>query len=385
MASEFPTGVVVSTMPKYMAALADETTRLYLRLALIRQHGNIKLDQSGLRCIWPLNVRLPASKGLSRGVPIVYGDHQPLENFSLPWRGGYVPDSMHWLDTLANKGDSQIIDLYQQKMNNAGEALKQDFQQWSLAASDGVLPNGLEDFLAYNVCAAGDKIATPNDTYGDSEKSLSTVLGALSNGATWEDSGSGYPNATLANDFPNNQGPRDYNANSPLFVNWKTTAWGAADNSWESNCWRVLSQAMIWRNQLSGGEKATNISLGSTLWAGLKNHNEAKQRLEMPTANSLALELGIPGVMNFDGVPIHTEYLIDAEVGYIEDMANVEIAALTKELFWVFQGGAQTIGSPVSFTDGMDMHTLTRNMVQGFAGNFKYRPSRVTKIANFTV
>jgi hypothetical protein len=383
---DFPTSVIVATMPKYMKELADETTRKYLRLALIRQHGNIQTGPgSGTRCIWPLLVRKPASRGLAKGVPIVYEDNQPLENLSLPWRGGYVPDSMSWIDWVVNQGPQQIINLWQTKLNNSSSALQEDFQAWSLAASDGILPHGLEEFLGYTPCASTDKIATPNDSYGDSEKSLSTVLGALSSGASWSDAGSGYQNATLANDFPNGTGPRDYNANSPLLVNFATTAWGTGDATWESNCWRVLTQALSWQNRLCGdGGKATNIALGETLWTGLKNHHETLRRKQMDGENKAALELGITDTLNFDGTAIHTEYLIPSGVGYIENMAQVEIQALTPELFWMFQGGAQTIGSPVSFDEGMDMHSLTKNLLQGFLGNFKYRPRHVTKIGDLT-
>lgn len=384
MAENFQIAQLVATIPDFMKALVDETMRKRLRLSLLQQRGKIMVNQSGRRrCEYPIRVDKPPTRGYAPRMDIGggYGDHQSLRKISLPWRGMIVQDAITlWDYKINDNGPGTVVNLFQEKMSNLKSAIQEDFHGVSITAGDGLLPDGIETYLGYTPCASTDKIAVPNDSYGDSEASLSTVLGAL--GGTWDPAVGTPPNAALGNDYPNGKGSRPYNANSPLFVNTNTTAWGTGQTSFEANCFRVLTQAISWQNKNGGAEgKATNGMMGEDHWTALKYNQEAKFRIQQSGTAKEAIDLGFPDTIMFDGVMLHTEFDAPTGVTYLENMDQIEISSLWPELFWFFD---PTTRAAAFDSSNLDMNTLSLKQLGAMWGQFRYRPRHTTKIADLT-
>lgn len=377
---------ITNNRPDFMRGRVDMTLRKRVRLAFIRQYGQMKMNCSGEDSRHQIKISKPPTQGYVDGQPINYANHQSNRRIRLPWRGILSSDSMSLFQQMQNTGENQLINTFEDKANAIMDALDEDFHTVSLGDGDAGaqnLPHGLETFLTYLVAGAADTIARPNDSYG--LDSLSTVLAGL--GGTWSDSGGGYQNATLANDYPNGQGSREYDANSPLFLNYNTsTGWGTGSATWETNCWRVLSAAITWMGVNNGAEgQPTNAALGKDLFLGYKNHHEPMRRIAVPhqTANDLGLNKD-NDVLNQDGVAIHSEFDIAAGVGYVENMRTVELRSLAPELFWLIHSYERVGGQLSAFMDLMDMRQLGMLMLGGFFGQMCYKPKYVCKVGDLT-
>jgi len=377
---------LVATIPDYLKELVDETMRKRLRLSLLMSRGKILTDQTGRRRLeYPIMVDLPKTIGYVPRSTIGgnYGDHQPLRSISLSWRAMHCYDSMTLWDSKINgSGPGQIVDLFQLKMNNMRKAMQRDFHTVSIQAGDGILPDGFMSFMGYTACTTADKIATPNDTYGDEVASLSTVLGAL--GGTWDAAIGTPPNAALGNAYPNGTGSELYNANSPTFVNVNTLAWGTGATDWETNCYRVLTQAIDWQMKNGADEgKSTNCMMGSDYFTQLKYNQEAKFRINQGASGTQeARELGFPDAISFDGVAIHTEFDAPQGKAFLENMNMVEICSIWPELFWIFDPNSNKAAFD---SHGLDMDTLSLKQLGAFWGQFRYRPRHYTMIGDLTV
>lgn len=375
--------VVNTTRPDYMKGFSDMTTRKRLRLAMLKNRGRIKNNCSGEDCRWQIKFSKPATRGYSDGQAIDYANHSAFKRVRIDWRGLYNTDSLSLMQHMINTGDNQLINLFQDKVNNVMGGLDDDFPGEMFKdgeASDRLdRPHGLETFLADDgTTGAADLIAKPSDNYG--LDSLSTIPGNY--GGTWTDTLSTPPNATLSNDWPHGSGSREYDFNSPILLNYSSTNWGTGSTSWESNCWRVLSQGITWL-MVNGGKDGTPdlVSLDKNLFQGYKNHHETIRRINVPHKEANDLGFGNT-TLNQDGVAIHCEFDIPANTGYIENLNNVEIRSLAPQLFWLLTGADRNSGMK-QFMDNVDMRSLAMLMLGGFFGNVKYVPKGVGKIKSY--
>jgi hypothetical protein len=212
--------------------------------------------------------------------------------------------------------------------------------------------------------AAGDKIAMPDDTYGDG--AMATDLG--DQGGSWSSALTTYPNATLAKDWPDGNGDSEYDYLSPKLVNWSSTAWGTGSTLWEDNCWRVISQAITWLTTTGGEDGMPDICvLASNLFQGYKNHEEAIRRISIP--HKVASDLGFGGnTLNQDGCAISSDFDCPANTGYMLNCSTITIRSLFPELFWM-EGPDKDPRTLWSWLWGI-----------GFFGNVDWQPKFVAKL-----
>ena len=360
-------GISHSTMPQYLDALVDLTTRSRLLLALARQKGRIKLNSSGEYLRWPVFFSLPPMETYNDGGVIDFGNHNPNRTLAIDWRGYVASDSMSIKQRAMNSGKEQIVDLFQQKINNLGQAMYEGF--CGELYGDGSAPDrserihGLETFLghdAVNITVA-DKIARPSATYGMTN--ASTALGA--EGGYWSAKLGTYNNNSLATDWPDGNGSPEYDHMSPKLINWSSNSWGTSSVSWESNAWRVVDATIDWLSY-TGGERAKPdmIVMSNDLYRGYKNHHTALRRINIP--HKASQDLGFEA-LNHDGVAIQKDFDCPAQTMYGLNVDQMRIHSLMDKLFFN-KGPAE------------DPHTMwSYLMAIGFFGNVEYQPKYFAK------
>jgi hypothetical protein len=373
--------VSTATIAKYEKGYQDLTFRSRLFSSMLQRRGRVTYNNTGTEMKWQAMISLARGQGFAKGTTLEYGSTNPNIQFTAGWRGMYAAESMDIWDVAMNQsGDSQLIDLWQQKANIVMEGLKQDFWQEAFnSGSDSTLPEGLESFLTYTACASADRIARPNDTYAG----LSTVL--QSQGGSWSAaSGIGTkPSAALTYDWPDGRGRPEYDATSPLLIHLLSTTFGGS--TVQANIWRAIDQAKTWMMKNGDKEHQPDVCfLSSDYWTYYRNSQEAKTHLLLP--HKEASDLGFPDTLNMDGLAIKgTDFDMPPATGYIINLKTVELCCMLNTLFKLIVGksGGSTIDAFLK-SAGFDLDTLSTAIVAIFMGNYKYRPKYVCKLADFS-
>ena len=369
------------TIAQYEKGYDDLTRRSRLLGAMLSRRNRITYNHTGEEMVWQAMISLARAKGFAKGSTLEYGSTDPNIQFTAPWRGMYVAESMDIWDVAMNQeGASRLINLFQQKANILMEGLKQDFWQEAFNnGSDSTKPQGIEHFLTHTTCGAADRIATPNGTYGG----LSTVLG--SQGGQWSTSAGipVKPNDTLGTDYPDGRGRPEYDATSPMLVNSTSTYW-TGTNTWLANAWRVIDQTKTWMSRNHDAEYLPDLALmASDMWTGFRNNQETKTHILMP--HKEASDLGFPDTLNMDGLALKgNDFDMTPGGVYVFNLKMMEVCCMLDTLFKLIVGkpSGDTVASFLQ-SAGFDLDTLSSRMVALFMGNFKFRPKYIAKVASF--
>ena len=364
-------GILETTRHKYMKGASDLTLRKRLLLAMLKKRGRLEFNQSGDECRWQVEFSQPAVSSYGDGGVIDFSNHDAYRQLGVDWRGYVATDTMTKKQQHMNKGDEALIKIFSRKQGNLMKSISNNFagELYRDGSAVGRENNvhGLETFMGDDGnTAAGDKIANPSDTYG--QTSLSTALGAL--GGAWSSDLASSPNGTLATDWPDGQGDSEYDFLAPKLVNWSSNAWGTGAQTWEANAWRVISQTITWLT-MNGADEAipTIIPMSSNLFQGYKEAQEVKTRINIPHKESQ--DLGFGQTLNQDGVAIAPDFDCPVDTAYALNLSTVTISSLTPELFWI-EGPDKDPRTLWSYLWGT-----------GFFGNVKYQPKYTAKIKNF--
>ncbi|MHC4431727.1 MAG: hypothetical protein ACYTBS_07800 [Planctomycetota bacterium] len=373
-------GTINTNRPKFVAGYSDMTVRRRLRLSMLKRRGRVMKNQSGQHCEWRLKYSKPRSQGYADGSSVDYENHIAHKVLKLDWRAIVNTDMLTLMQHSVNTGDNMLIRSFQDKANNIMEGLDQDLHGDMFLSGEATgrtaFPHGLETFLgAVGGGVVADRVVAPSATYG--LDALSTVIGNY--GGAWTSAGTA-PSAEIATDWPDGTGDEEYDFNSPLLLNWGSTSWGTSTNTWEANCWRVISQGIGWLMVNSGKDGSpTNVCLAKDLWQGFRNHHEAIRRIGVP--HKEAQDLGFSqNVLNIDGVAVHCEFDVPVNTGYIENLNHVDVASTMPDLFWLIHGYDQLGPGMEKFMQAIDMRTLSLLIAGGFFGQFRYKPKYVGKL-----
>jgi hypothetical protein len=378
--ADVSTFVSTATIAKYEKGYQDLTIRSRLFSAMLQKRGRITYNNTGTEMKWQAMISLARAKAFAKGTTLEYGSTNPNIQFTAPWRGMYAAESMDIWDVAMNQGgNSQLIDLWQQKANIVMEGLKQDFWQEAFnSGSDATLPQGLESCLAVRTaCGAADRIAEPGDTYAG----LTTNLAGQ--GGSWSTTAgiATKPNATLGTDWPDGRGRPEYDCTSPLLVHVLSTSFGGS--TVQANIWRAIDQAKTWMMKNGDRENQPDVCfLSSDYWTAFRNSQEAKSHLLLP--HKEASDLGFPDTLNMDGLAIKgTDFDMPPATGYIINLKTVELCCMLNTLFKLIAGksGGSTVEAFLK-SAGFDMDTMSTALVALFMGNYKFRPKFVCKLGD---
>jgi len=286
---------------------------------------------------------------------------------SSDWRGYVATDTLSKKQNAMNSGNEALIKLFQTKSNRLTKGLRDNFCGELYKDGGGTGRNncidGIETFMGTGTNVVTDIAGAPSDTYGLT--ALSTVPGAA--GGSWTSALTTSPNADLAVDWPNGNGDSEYDYLSPKQVNWGSTSWGTASNTWEDNCWRAISQTITWLTTTGGSDGSPDICvLSPNLFQGYKNHEETIRRINIP--HKQAQDLGFGNVLNQDGCAIQADFDCPVNTGYMINLDTVTIRSIMPELFWM-EGPDKDPRTLWSWLWGV-----------GFYGNVAWQPKHTAKL-----
>lgn len=364
--------VVNATITRHLREVEDSCMRNRVAFAMFKKKGRVKYNCSGKDTDWRVKYKIPSSQGYSDMEGVDYAVHEKFLVPALDWRARLATDAMSIMQKMMNKGAEAIVNHYATIMpdleKSLTDGLSADLFIDGNAAANLKLPCGLETMFGTRTTpAAGDRIAEPGDTYAD----FATNLG--DKGGTWtSDLGTGnYPNATLANDWPDGQGDYEYDYYSPKLVNWSSTGWDTGSTSWQDNAEYALSQTATWCVTSGGKDGALDMFLTTPRMLNqFKNSQRARQTINVQPTTSPLWALGFRDVMNLDGIDITSDYDVPANTCYGLNFDEMRMDSLNPQLFW-------------NHAPTWDPRTLSDLFVIGFFGQFRFRPKHMAKLKNY--
>lgn len=369
MAADLSIQIDDTTKIGYTKGASNLTLRSRLKLALLRRKGRVTYNWEGKNCTWQFKFSQPPIRmlpGIGGGV-IDFANHDAYRQNEIDWRGYFGTDSISMLQKQVNRGAAALVNLFQTKQNDLMSSIRDNFcaelYKDGQAAGRLMAIHGLATFTGQGTVTAADKIAAPDGTYGKFATDIGTFNGS------WTANLGTFNNASLATDWPDGSGTAEYDVTSPKLVNWSSTGWGTGSTLWEDNCWRVLSQTILWLTTTGGNDGMPDIcTMPSHLLQGIKNHEEAIRRVLIPSP--AALELGFKGTLNMDGVELAPDFDCPVNTFYMENLSQTEIRSLFPELFWIKgpDTDARTMWSTVWGT--------------GFYGNVVHQPKHTAEGKN---
>lgn len=363
-------GVINTTRAAYMKGASDMTLRKRLLLAYLKKRGRIAYNASGTSLVWQLMFSQPPISQYADGGVVDFSNHQAYKQVEIDWRGYVGTDTLTMKQNLMNRGDEQLVKLFQGKADNLRNAISDSFAGEIYRDGEAVgrenAVHGLETFMAAGTVTAADRIAAPSDTYG--LRSMSTVPAAY--GGSWSSALTTKPNASLATDWPDGSGTSEYDFNSPKLINYSSSNWGTDSTAWEDNCWRVVSQAITWLTTTGGEDGMPTLGAFSPdMFQGYKNAQEVKTRITVP--HKEAQDLGFGNTLNQDGVALYPDFDCPVGTGYFLNVSQMQVHSMTPELFWM-QGPDRDPRNLWSYLWGI-----------GFWGNTTFKPKHFAKIAAY--
>lgn len=315
--------------PNYMQGYSDLTKRNHLLLAMMDQIGNIEYGASEVARIWQVKVRNPTVSVFANTTNKTFLDSQVFEQMQVGIRGYEASDLLKELDWKKNRtsaGDHQLVNLYDFKMETLGRAMVEHVQNSIPKDGDAAAnSNGYQGFescllpentnTGSDACTANDRVVVPNDTYGG----ISTQLGNL--GGTWSsDIVAGNRmniDQNVDNDWPYGVGDSQYDALSPVLINYASSNW-AGGTTWADNveeCVREMSAILRNKNGMGMGSTDIVMLLAPNLYPQAENYYSTRFRVNQPFTGG---DQGFPvaNSLYIDGTAVKQDYSIPADIGY---------------------------------------------------------------------
>jgi hypothetical protein len=338
--------VVKTTIPQYMRTIIDETVRERYWLANMMRYGRFSYNNTGSAMVWNfLYKQIPVTAQV-RPTNIIFPDGVYSDMLTLPWRGYFTTESIHYDDLRLNGGPERILDMSGLKMNAMSSSIKAKIAGELYVNGDATGNedrfHGMGTFQKFGgTCLVGDKIKVPDPSGTYAGKSI--ALAGL--GGTWSADGSTFPNAALGRDWPYGSGTSEYDALSTLGVNYTSTSW-TGTNTWVSTLEKVMrwtKAALIRRGAMerdsvepkripgtpkdsietvTGTPPLVNM-LSGEMYQDVMNYFTGRNQQWVPLPS--AVDLGFPDVINFDGMGIATDFDVPYGQGYLMSFGNMEI------------------------------------------------------------
>lgn len=355
MANEW-VGVIQANAPLFVKGYEDLTIRNRYILSLLKQRGRLEYSQSGYECNWQVqfdqnNVNQYADGGL-----LDFNRSDLYRRCTLDWRAYTATDLMTKLEKAKNQGTTQLINRYneigKQLMKSIADKFGGELYKDGNETGRENCIHGIESFMGTGTTVAADRIAKPDDSYAG----RNTDLG--DQGGNWSTDLTTSPNANVDTDWPDGNGDVKYDFYSPKILNWSSTNWGTASQTWLDNCHFVISQGQTWLTMTGGKDAQVDVFVcAANLFQGYKNSLESLRRVIVPHKG--ANDLGFGNVINQDGMAVMADYDCPVNTGYFFNANKMKLSSLHSELFW---------------TEGptFDIRTLSWLWAVGFFGNAKF-------------
>lgn len=323
-----------TTLAEHMTEVESALLRNFQFGALLDARGRVSYNHGGRGFSWPVAYKLHELEGETGMSQRVFTPTNQWKEAHLNYRGYRVQDTISRRELYENRTKEGIIKVYDTFVSRLEESLKQRLgNQYFIdgnATGNEQYWHGLESMFAVNGTVnvstgaqrsanAADLVGYPSDTYA----SLSTILGNY-NG----DNESGQV-------WPNGVADSEYDFWSPLVVNYTSTAFGGAADTFAAQGDEAIRYGLIHsqRNTSQSGQ-VENVMLARNLFYDLKNLIDNKEQLTITNGTQDNLwSLGFKNVVRFDGVEVSYDNGIPSGVGYGFNAANIELRSMAGQLF----------------------------------------------------
>lgn len=354
--------ILNATIAKYFRDNEINILRERILLAMMESKGRISYNNSGTK----YNGRVK----YKRGSLTPYADSDILsfsrvdreKQWELPNDRAYVStEQMGYIDTLQNSGEEAIIKLWDTKVSDMEEDIRENFCDElyvdGYASGNSKRIMGFESAMGADAAVAAPGYVQPSDTYAG----LSTVLGTY--GGSWS-------NGT----WPEGSGSEEYGFWSPILVDYASPvagAYSAATKTWQNTCIEAIRNVLTSvRKQKSKKGMADLLLLEETLFKQYKNSQENFKQIPIQSGDALGMRSMGFDVMSQDGATISTEYGMPTNTGYCFNTNHMELKCLQSQLF-------SSVG-PV-----FDEVTMSYRWAMRFVGNLFFNPKFQGKLKNY--
>lgn len=372
MSIEHTIQAINATTDKYLKRYVDLTLRKRFVPSYLQKAGRIVTGESGPNIVFKVKARHPRVVSTSGS----RSDFQTSDVYETLTIGHGQLRSTSKLDRetlMINKGETQIINLADEMAKDCSDALGKAMSEnfYVDNTSDAAQLTGLQTIIRADVGANTDRVAVP--AAGSEYGGKSMVLGAL--GGRWSANlGTGnYLNTKLSsalqNDWPEGQGDPQYDYLAPKMFNY-TGSWSAANNSWETNCEKVMRRAHVAINALGGEGVAPAVHiLAPGLYTAFQDSVQDRERLH---PSDYAAKMGFSEMMNYAGALLAYDYDCPAGTGYALNPQELALCSLNDKLFY-------TDGPTWDIQEGAYLFLI------GFAGNYRWQPKYIASYGSYTV
>lgn len=306
---------VRATMPMYINGYIDNTVRMHVLLNMMKQWGTIITKAGSSVRKWQIKVRSQDVRVKRATSQLTFQNSQLYEQCEIGTRAIEATDMLLESDWKENQGDTQLIDLLGDKMKTMNETLGRRLSEYLV--HDGDSADYLESFNGFESCLAddgntvvGDRYALPSDTYAGQSTALANF------GGIWNDqAGAGAYNTQLSDSWPHGVGSDEYDANSPLLVNWSSAAWGTSSNEWIDNCEIVVRETSLLQKTRTGAKSGMLFMMPVHMMTDAMNFYSGRYRIYQPFGGG---DMGYSDTSTIlvDGAMIHGAHEIPLNTFY---------------------------------------------------------------------
>lgn len=369
--------------PKYMNDFMDQTMRKHSLLNMMKEYGMIEYNAGDAATIYQIKVREHAVRTKVDTTRLTFENSDLFEQCEVDVRAYEASDILTEEQYKKNQGEGRLINLMDAKMKGMVSTLWRRMNEYLY--HDGDLAAYLDGFRGLESCLAddgatvvGDRVAAPSDTYAG----LSTALGNF--GGTWSTdlASADQYNTTLANDWPNGKGSNgSYDANSPLLINWSSTAWGTSSNLWDDNLEIVLREAQAIQKIRCGDINAPIFFImPSMMYTKAENFYSQRHRHYAPFGGEQGYS---EQNLMVDGVVLRVDYGVPANTVYGVCPDHIEAFFFPP----MNRGGSGAEVGDEAFIDAFgptwDEASGAYLMRADVYGNFRMYPKYLVKMKNY--
>lgn len=328
-----------TTLQQHIREAEPAWMRSFSMFALLEANGLIVYNQSGRGFDWPVEYRRHNLEGNTGETTRNFARVNRHKRAELPLNRGYqAVDSISEAERLMNRGESAIVNLWDNFIDSLNRSVKQgiakEFFTDGNATGNETKWHGIESFMGstqtVTITSAGavartanaaDIVAYPNDTYAG----LSTVLGNYG----------GEGDATLS--WPRGDVDGQFDFWSPLIFHYDSTAadYPASTDTFAGQGDEVLRAAIIETQRNAPMEDhPTTCLLDRALYRQFLNAIDGKEQIRVQRGEGLELtSLGFKNVVEFDGVEVSWDTAVPGNVGYVMNYRNIELRCMYGTVF----------------------------------------------------
>lgn len=351
-----------TTLAQHVRDVEESMLRNYQLGALLEAAGQVNYNNSGRGFDWPVQYRLHAVEGNTGETARNFARVNLWKTANLEFRGYQVTDSMFHKEMLENRGPDGIVKVFGKMVSRLETSIKQGFgTQYYIdgnATNNEQAWHGLESMFGIDgtvnitdgsqrTANAADKVGYPSDTYAGLSTILGNYGGDQESGVVW----------------PDGIADSEYDFWSPIVVNYTSSAFGGASDTWAAQGDEAMRYGIIHsqRNTSKNGQ-ITNVQLGRDLYIDFLNLIDDKERIMISSEHSLRA-LGFKNTVNFDGIEVSWEAGVPNAVGYGMNYSCIELKSMEDSLLR-------------SEGPEYDIHSQSYNAVVSTLSNLKFDSPR---------